>query len=399
MDSIRAACVLCILAVFACEKAPMESGSLEVLLRLTDLEGVEVEPHARLVRMERGRPTGFETLERREPVVSGRLLYVADGLAPGAYRIEASWTEYLWSGTGTEGIRPLPEVGMEVEVGTEPCRVEMDLRHDHGVFLEVPGLPQELEEFVHIRVADAAGGGAPYDGRLGRLPRLADGGREGFFLPLFFAKEYQVELFGLVPGWNPVYSASPSPTPAWHTFSSPDCAYGSLDIEMFYASGEPVRGYLIAQSTAWNRPFADDAVGIKMEQKGRGRRFAPCLPVGDYWIYFTWFPVQGRGEGCEELAKIRVQGEVHRRLVIEPAVVSFETGGLEPGEYTARIRTADGSRTISRRTFSIPCESDPFSLVFEPGAYGAELLSTDGGILAATSVRVQGNAPARVAWR
>ena len=201
-----------------------------------------------------------------------------------------------------------------------------------------------------------------------------------------------------MPGWNPVARAKPSLDPPWLKFRFPDCAFGSLDIEMFYTSGEPVKGFLSAQSVEWNRPFVEDVVKIDMRQKGRGRRLAKGLPEGRYRIYFTWCPVHGVGEGCEELLEIEVKGQVKRRLEINPALVTYEIRGLRPGGYTARIREKDGTRVVSRRTFRVPDQANPYSLVFQPGDYVVELSSEENRILYALPIRIQGNEPLRVRW-
>jgi hypothetical protein len=392
------ACLLPAFLCIACEKAVVEPGSLEIRLKVSDLDGVTVEAHARLVRLENGRACAFEALERADAGLPGTVRYNAVKLRPARYRIHAAWAEYLWAGPMEGAARPLPEIMEEFNVQSGHAGMELDLRYGHGVFLSVLGLPPELENCVHIRVSSDGGNGVAYDCRLGRLPAVSRTGRKGFFLPLVQGVELEIEVSGPMPGWKPVAKARTALDPEWLEFPFPDCSFGSLDIEMFYTSGEPVKGFLSVQSVEWNRPFADDAVKIEMEQKGRGRRLAAGLPEGRYRVYFTWFPVLGVGEGCEELLEIEVKGEVKRRLDINPALVTYETRGLRAGGYTARLRRKGGSRVVSRRSFNVPGKADPYSLVFQPGDYVAELYSEEGKILYAPSIRIQGNEPLRVQW-
>ncbi len=400
-----AVAALLLLALNACGGAPQEIGSLEVGILLSEIEGVAPVPHAELVRLEGGHPCAFHTLERRERPAPGRAFYVAENLPPGRYRVRAAWAEYLFT-QGFPGLmeawarlRPLPERTVDVEVGAGRQRVDLDLSFDRGLFLRVEGIPQALHHWVRVRVSLNREAKEGYTCLLANLPMVSSGGIKGYFLPLASAGEHEIEITGPAPEWIRAAAGSASSPPGLLEFTFTELRAGSLDLEVFYPSGEPVRGSITLQQVDWNRSFLDPRTGVDMINAGQGRRVAEGIPEGTYRAYFIWHQINGTGEGCGEIGDFEVHGKVHRHIVIHPAVIRYGIRDLEPGTYRVRIRECEVAHVLSERTFTLPSEVEPFSLVFRPGSYLAELMDGEGTVLQSAPIRAAADGEVRVDWR
>lgn len=384
--------MLLLLLLAACGGEPSETASLTMRVVYADDAGIRPNLYVELVRIKGNVPASFHSLEREESSIPGEAVYRAEGLEPGKYRCSARWSDYLWPKDMEEelraGSRPLPGKSADLDLKPGKEHLELDLRHGHGLYLAVEGLPASLGCFVRVDVDDALDN--RYACCLDRLPEVTSEKGRGYFLPLFPGAKQRLRLSGLVPGWTPVREAKAASPPAWLTFDFPDLAFGSLEVELFYPTGEPVAGRVSVQREDFGLPFVDPDLCLDLRNKGRGRRGIDCLPEGRYRLFFFWDSRKSGGKGCEDLLDIEVRKDVYRRILFEPAQVTFQTSDLPRGACTVRIRDAEGTRVISKRAFNLPAPSPPFSLVSRPGRYLAELIAEKGARFASGPFWISG---------
>ncbi|MHC4945173.1 MAG: hypothetical protein ACYTG7_19325 [Planctomycetota bacterium] len=377
----------------------METASLDVKIRYAKDHAIEPELWVALIRLEEGQPKAFANLERPETAGAGEALYKASTLIPGSYRLEARWLEYLCTLDGheiadeskpdqIEQLRPLPQASREIRIESGHQEISLDLIHDLGFFIFIKDLPEALEDFIRVEVAPQEGG-KPYFCRLSRLPLVLQDDPKYFFLPLFQGANKLINLAGVVPDWMPPIPVVELSQTTVYQLAFPSSPLGSVELSIFYPSGEPVAGVMHAQRTDWGDLFMREGARMEMTNLGGGKRVLPCLPQGEWRFFFTWQTRDETLHGAFELCEIRISGDVQQRILFDPAAIFLDAEHFSPGKVRVRIREADSERIVSRSEFEASLADLPYCLVSLPGIYVAEAILDNEAYLVSDSFRIE----------